>query len=94
MEKLGDKTGASLVPTLKFTEVDGEWVKTLKTERPEVEVYLEEMKHFVGCIRQNMSLGPLPEHGALVMRIMDAIHKSADTWREERVVIGEVPDQK
>jgi len=50
-----------------------------------VNVYLEEMKHFVECIKQNKSPEPLPEHGVLVMKIIDAIYRSADRGREENV---------
>lgn len=80
----GDKAGASLTPPCKFTEVDGKWVET-GIECQEANVYLEEMKHFVECIRRNTSPGPLPEHGVIVMRLIDAIYRSASTGNEEKV---------
>jgi len=80
----GDKAGASLTPSFKFTEVEGKWVET-EIKCAEVNVYLEEMKHFVECIKQNKSPEPLPEHGVLVMKIIDAIYRSADRGREENV---------
>ncbi len=80
----GDKAGASLTPPFTFTEVDGKWVET-EIECPEVDVYLEEMKHFVECVRGNKVPGPLPEHGAIVMKVIDAIYKSADSGGEVNV---------
>lgn len=80
----GDKAGASLMPPLKFTEAEGKWIET-EIKCTETNIYLEEMKHFVECIRQNTSPGPLPEHGVIVMKIIDAIYKSANTGKEERI---------
>jgi len=80
----GDKAGASLTPPSKFTEVDGKWVET-RIECPEVNTYLEEMRHFVECIRLGVSPEPLPEQGVIVMRLIDAIYRSASTGKEENV---------
>jgi predicted dehydrogenase len=80
----GDKAGASLMPPCKFTETDGKWVET-RIECQEVNVYLEEMKHFVECVKKNTSPDPLPEHGVMVMRLIDAIYRSANTSNEEKV---------
>jgi predicted dehydrogenase len=80
----GDKAGASLTPPFKFTEAEGKWVET-EIKCSEVNVYLEEMKHFVECVRQNKSPEPLPEHGVLVMKTIDAIYRSAERGKEENV---------
>jgi len=82
----GDRAGASLMPPLKFTESGGEWVET-PVEHPEVEdVYLEEMKHFVECLREGKRPEPLPEQGLTVMRLIDAIYRSASTGKD--VILG------
>lgn len=81
----GDRAGASLMPPLKFSEVEGKWVET-KIECPEeANVYLEEMRHFVECIRNNIRPGPLPEHGLLVMKVIDATYRSANSGKEENI---------
>jgi predicted dehydrogenase len=78
----GDKAGVSLTPPLKFTESAGEWVET-RIEHPEVEdVYLEEMKHFVECLREGRRPEPLPEQGLTVMKVIDAIYMSAGSGKE------------
>lgn len=81
----GDRAGASLSPPLKFTESDGEWIET-PIECPEVkDVYLEEMRHFVNCIKEEREPEPLPEHGLAVMKVIDGIYSSASSGKEVKI---------
>lgn len=77
----GDKAGACLRPPKTFTEIDGKWAETT-IECPQVDTYLEEIQHFVNCVKEGSEPIAPPEEGVVVMKIIDAIYKSASIGKE------------
>jgi len=80
----GDKGGAEMMPTKIFTEMAGKYVEIVpRIEK--VNSYLEELKHFVQCIKDGTPPIPKGEEGVIDMQIIDAIYESARTGKEVRL---------
>ncbi len=77
----GEKAGASVRPPKIFTETSGKWTET-SFQCPQVDPYLKEIQHFVDCITESKEPMPRPEQGLVVMKVIDAIYKSASTHKE------------
>jgi predicted dehydrogenase len=80
----GTKGYASLFPTqLKFSATDNTEELKLpelnKSEHCDQSIYTRQMEHFVNCIRDRKQPSPGFEEGQIVLNIVDAAYKSAET---------------
>lgn len=83
-ELYGDKAGATLSPLTVFGEKEGTLVDyTFKTD--EATTHHTEIAHFVDCILNGTELISPAEEAVDVMRILDAIYKSAELGEEVRL---------
>jgi len=78
---LGTEGGANLFPLHIYTEIHGEAVDITPLVCP-VNSYEAEIAHFIRCIRNNQSSISPGEDGLAVMKIIDAIYKSAVEGKE------------
>lgn len=82
LELLGDKGGVTVEPSL---EIHTEMNDYLTDIRPRIDDEMfnyeksvnNEISHFVDCIRKNTECISTPENGVKIMKIVDAIYKSA-----------------
>lgn len=81
----GNKAGASYNPPKIIMEIEGGNVieKTLITKQ--VDPYKKEIEHFVKVIKGEEKLITLPEQGLTVMKIIDALYKSAEKKEEVKI---------
>jgi len=77
----GTKGGADLDPLRIYTDIYGEPVD-IRPSYPNVSGHIMEIKHFVDCLVNGAELISTGEHGLEVVRILDAIYKSAEQGRE------------
>ncbi len=86
IELFGTKGGARLAPELEmYTEVNNYMADVnLKTETALSfdGLFRNEINHFVDCITENTPCIAPAEDGILIMKILDAIYKSAQTGHE------------
>jgi predicted dehydrogenase len=82
----GDRGGARLPPLALYKDLHGSTVD-LRPEVPDNSPYMDEVRHFVACVRGVEEPLVTPEDGTRIMTIVDAIYASAATRRE--VLIGE-----
>lgn len=80
----GTKGYASLFPTqIKFNSSDSnEEIKIpelKKSEHCDQSIYTRQMEHFVKCIRDRKQPSPGYEEGQIILNIVDAAYKSAET---------------
>lgn len=77
----GTKGGADLEPLQIYTDIDG--VQTdLIPAFPELEGHIMEIRHFIDCLTKGTELISTGEHGLEVVRILNAIYKSAELGKE------------
>ena len=57
----------------------------MKPQLPKQSGYVEELRHFVDCIRRRKTPMATGEHGAYAQRIIDALYKSAKLKKEVKV---------
>ncbi len=78
---LGTKGGAELDPLRIYTDVHGTSVDIMP-QCPNVSGHEMEIRHFIDCIINGKEPISTGEHGLEIVRILDAIYKSAETGRE------------
>ncbi len=83
-ELYGDKAGASLSPLKIFTDKDNSIVD-LKFKTDELITHHAEIEHFVDCIQNGTQLISPAKEAVEVMKILDALYKSAETGAEVRL---------
>ena len=83
-ELYGDKAGANLSPLTIYTEKDHTLVD-LKFKTDELGAHHVEIAHFVDCIQNGTELISPAEEAVEVMKILDALYKSAETGAEVRL---------
>ncbi len=90
---MGTEGGADLAPIKVFKEKNGIQmdITPIISKQP-IKSHGEQMKHFIVCIRNNIwknNRGQVTvataEQGYIVMQIIDAIYKSAETGREVKI---------
>jgi len=83
---LGNKGGADLAPEFKIYRQQGDIaIDTVPQELPEIDRYLEEIRHFLDCIENSKQPDPSGEKALVVQKILDAIYKSAETGKEAQI---------
>lgn len=85
VEILGDKGGVRILPDVEFYGKRHGQLVDLKPHFAKVNQYVEELLHFVDCIRRRKRPMATGEEGAKVQRIIDALYKSAKLKKEVRV---------
>lgn len=90
LELMGTKAGAKTTGSdLKiFSEMNDNLVDIAPVLPQRVDPFLEEMKHFIECVRTRKEPITTPEEIINVARILEAVYKSAATGRE--VLISEL----
>jgi len=79
---LGTDGGADLSPLKIYREEYGSLVDLTPVSLPQVDAFHAEIKAFVECIRNDTEPPVTGEQGLDLMKIIDAIYKSAETGRE------------
>jgi len=87
----GTEGYASLFPTklkLKIEGTPGEFIPPApeKTEHCDQTIYDGQIKHFVDCIKNRKQPSPGIEEGKVIMKIVDAAYKSAETGEVIKIV--------
>ena len=82
----GDRGGARIPPLAIYKDVHGGTVD-LRPEVADNSPYLDEIRHFVSCVRGAEEPLVTPEDGTRIMTMVDAIYRSASSRRE--VPIGD-----
>jgi predicted dehydrogenase len=77
----GTKGGADLDPLRIYTDMNGAQTD-IAPSFPAQEGHLMEIRHFIDCITKGAPLISTGEHGLEIVRILDAIYKSAAEGRE------------
>ncbi|MHB0998139.1 MAG: Gfo/Idh/MocA family protein [Armatimonadota bacterium] len=77
----GTKGGADVDPLRIYTDINGV-PSDITPSYPQVAGHIMEIKHFVDCLVNGTELISTGEHGLEVVRILDAIYKSAATGKE------------
>jgi len=85
VEILGDKGGLKILPDVEFFGKRHGHLVDMKAQFKKVNGYVEELRHFVGCLRTGRKPMATGEQGAKVQRIIDALYKSAKLKKEVRV---------
>lgn len=80
----GTKGGAELNPLKIYVERDGIQVD-MTPEVPGVDLFADQMGHFVDCILKNKTPLMSAEQGVQLMQILEAIYKSSASGREVRI---------
>lgn len=84
----GTRGGADLSPLVIHTRVDGREVKVVPSVSPDeggMDSRDREIEHFLTCIEDDTEPSPSGEEALNVMKILDAIYRSAGEGREVRV---------
>ncbi len=81
---MGTEGGADLEPLRLYTEENGHLVD-IAPQAPAVHGHHAEVRHFVDCIRENRTPLATGEHGLDVVKILDAIYRSAETGEMVRI---------
>jgi predicted dehydrogenase len=81
---MGTEGGADLEPLRIYTEENGHQVD-IAPHAPAVHGHQAEARHFVDCIRENRTPLATGEHGLDVVKILDAIYRSAETGEMVRI---------
>lgn len=77
----GTEGGADLEPLQIYTDIDG--VQTdLLPSFPQLSGHIMEIRHFVDCLTKGTELISTGEQGLEVVRILDAIYRSAEQGKE------------
>ena len=79
---LGTRGGAHMSPLQIFTEAHGALVNVTPTNLPEVKAHVEEVKHFVSCVRDGTTCLVDLRQVLDVQAVIDAIYRSAEAGRE------------
>lgn len=87
LEIYGDKAGVQMEPELELYETKGDYLTRVK---PIMNLdgsgfehnFIEEIKHFVDCVGNGTPCLNPGEDGVELMKILDAIYKSAETGHE------------
>ncbi len=83
----GDKAGAQLEPELEFYEERNNFYRDVKPViKADIDtfesIFEREIAHFIDCIENGTDCLNPGEDGVEIMKILDAIYKSAETGRE------------
>ncbi len=79
---LGTKGGATMSPLQIYTEAHGALVNVTPSNLPEVRAHVEEVKHFVACVRGEAACLVQTSQVLDVQAVIDAIYQSAESGRE------------
>ena len=80
----GTKGGAELNPLKIYVERDGIQVD-MTPEVPGVDLFADQMGHFVDCILKNKTPLMSADQGVQLMQMLEAIYKSSASGREVRI---------
>lgn len=79
---LGTDGGAYMRPLKIFKEMRESLVDITPTHLPEVKPHIEEITHFLACVRGEVECIVVPEQVLDVQAVLDAIYRSAETGHE------------
>lgn len=85
VELFGTEGGAKLTPNVEiYTDMDGQLVDIMPTGNTgfDGEAFNREVKGFLACVREGAECNAPAEAGIQLMKIIDAIYKSAEEHRE------------
>jgi len=85
LEILGDKGGLHILPEVEFYGQEHGQLVDVKPQFAKPSGYVEELRHFVDCVRTGRKPMSTGEEGAKVQRIIDALYRSAKLKKEVRV---------
>lgn len=89
IELFGTKAGASLSPSLEiFTEQHGHLTNISFNQSTALSfdcLFKDEINHFVSCLTNKTDCISPAEDGVIIMKILDAIYKSAETGHEVEI---------
>ena len=74
---LGTKAGATLSPLTIYTIQNEQLLDTTPVLRGKQDHYVEEIRHFLDCIKEDKNCDPSGEEGLFVTQIVDALYESA-----------------
>ena len=78
---MGTKGGADVEPFRVYKDMHGTTVD-ITPGFPEQEGHITEVKHFVDCVTKNQPLVATGQHGLDIIRILDALYRSAASGKE------------
>lgn len=81
----GTKGGANLDPLRLFTEENGVQLTSTPEVKAKTNGFQGEVQHFARCVLGREKPIPSAEQGVLLMKMLDAIYKSAATGKETRI---------
>jgi len=85
-EIAGTKGGANLNPLTLFTEQDGvQMTATPELGKKKKGPFQGEVQHFARCVLRQEKPIPSAEQGVMLMKMLDAVYKSAATGKEVRI---------
>lgn len=84
-ELYGDKAGAQLSPLTIYTEKGGSLADISVRTNAGVKSHWVEVEHFVDCVRNEKEPLAPGSDGLEIIKMLDAIYKSAETGREVRI---------
>lgn len=85
IELFGTKSGCRTDPLKMYSEMDGQLVDVKFAELQEDSFgdwFAKEIAHFVDCVKTGKPCRNPAEDGVVIMKILDAIYKSAETGHE------------
>jgi predicted dehydrogenase len=75
---LGTKAGATLSPLTIYTVQNEQLLDTTPVLRGKQDHYVEEIRNFLDCIKEDKDCVPSAEEGLFVTQIIDALYESAE----------------
>jgi predicted dehydrogenase len=82
---LGTEGGAYMRPLRIYKEMHQALVDITPTHLPEVKAHIEEITHFLACVRGECACLVVPEQVLDVQAVLDAVYESAETGHEVRL---------
>jgi len=79
---LGTEGGAYLRPLKIFKEMHQTLIDITPTQLPEVKPHIEEISHFMACVRGECECLVVPEQVVDVQAVLDAVYSSSETGHE------------
>jgi len=81
----GSKAGCTFGPLTIYGENEDGYLSTTTPEVKEVNIFTEELRHFIHCLNTGESpISPI-EDAVTIQRILDGIYKSADRHEEVKI---------
>ena len=89
VELFGTKGGARLEPDFElYADMNGHLTDTVLSAEPVLgfdELFQREIDHYISCIADGIPCRAPAEDGAMLMKILDAVYRSAETGNEVKL---------